>query len=168
MSRIPWRTPHFSRRELQQLLRYDPETGVWTWLVARNWRTKAGDTAGCVNKSDGRLYLKINSTRYSASRLAWFYMTGRLPKKDVDHHDGDKRNNRWRNLRIATRTQNAGNSRGRVALKGVTQVRTGKYTAQIQKKMRKKHLGTFDTAEEAHAAYVFAAQKMYGRFARAA
>lgn len=95
-------------------------------------------------------------------------MKGTWPKKDVEHRDGDKTNNKWSNLRLATRTENQGNARARVSLKGVTRVRTGKYTAQIQKHMVKMHLGTFDTAEEAHAAYVRKAIELYGEFARAA
>lgn len=167
MSAIHWLEIPFMRRELKKLIRYDPKTGVWFWLVDRNYKTKAGDTAGCINKSDGRWYLKINSQRYSSSRLAWFYMTGEYPKKDVDHEDGNKLNNKWINLRTASRTQNQGNARGRTTLKGVTRVRTGKYTAQIQISMRKIHLGTFATPDEAHQAYVVAAKKLYGEFARA-
>ena len=168
VSKIPWRPPTFTRAILHQFLRYDPNTGVWIWLVKRNPDIFPGKIAGCVNKTDGRRYITFMDVRYSEHRLAWFYMKGRWPKKDVEHWDGDLTNNRWKNLRLATRTQNQGNARSRVAMKGVTRVRTGKYTAQIQKRMRKIHLGTFDTPEEAHAAYVAKATKLYGAFARAA
>lgn len=167
MSGIPWRKPNFTQKYLRSLLIYDATTGIWLWLVDRNYNSLAGSRAGCVNNSDGRRYIKVHSLRYSESRLAWFYMTGKWPKRDIEHKDGDKTNNRWNNLRKATRTQNGGNAKSRVALKGVTRVRTGKYTAQIQKKMRKIHLGTFDTPEAAHAAYVVKARELYGEFARA-
>lgn len=168
MSGIQWRKPDFTQAQLREILLYDRLTGRWKWLIDRNHKTLAGMTAGCINKSDGRWYIKVFSQRYSVSRLTWFYMTGKWPKRDIEHEDGDKTNNRWKNLRKATRTQNAGNSKSRVALKGVTRVRTGKYTAQIQKKLRKIHLGTFDTPQEAHAAYVAKAKKLFGVFARAA
>lgn len=165
---IHQRPPDFTRLELHGILVYAPSTGLWRNKITRNYKALAGEIAGCLNKSDGRWYLKVNGVRYSASRLAWFYMKGTWPKKDVEHWDGDKLNNKWANFRLATRTENQGNSRSRVPLKGVTQVRTGKYTAQIQKRFRKIHLGTFDTAEQAHLAYVEAAQKMYGSFSRSA
>lgn len=167
MSRIPWRAPDFTQAQLRALLRYDANTGLWYHAVTRQYNALAGSVAGSINKTDGRWYLKVKGQRYSASRLAWFYMRGTWPKRNVEHWDGDQANNRWVNLRLATRTQNQGNARPRVLLKGVTRVRTGKYTAQIQKKMRKLHLGTFDTAEEAHAAYAEKALAWYGEFARA-
>jgi hypothetical protein len=95
-------------------------------------------------------------------------MKGTWPKRDVEHEDGNRTNNSWKNLRLATRTQNGGNAKPRVPLKGVTRVRTGKYTAQIQKFKRKIHLGTFDTPAEAHAAYAAKAKQLYGTFARTA
>jgi len=155
-----------SHEYLKSILHYNPTTGFFTWVVHRQHNSLAGSRAGCVNKSDGRRYIKVHCVRYAESRLAWFYMNGRWPRFHVDHRDGDKQNNKWENLRQASVTNNMGNSRPRTALKGVTRVRTGKYTAQIQHSMKKIHLGTFDTPEEAHAAYANAAKKLYGEFAR--
>ncbi len=163
---IHYRPPNFTRAHLRKILRYDPLTGVWYRLVVQHRTGLVGEVAGCRNKSDGRWYLKVKSQRYSSSRLAWFYMKGTWPKRDVEHEDGSRANNSWKNLRLATRTQNGGNAKPRVALKGVTRVRTGKYTAQIQKSKQKIHLGTYDTAQEAHIAYATKAKQLYGEFAR--
>ena len=160
------RPPDFTQGYLRSILHYDPDTGVWTRKLARHHKGYVGERAGCVNKSDGRRYIKVNNRRYSEARLAWFYMKGTWPKRRVDHADTDETNNRWGNLRLATVSENQANCGARKTVKGVTRVRTGKWTAQIQKHRRKQHLGTFATEEEAHAAYRTAAVQLYGQFAR--
>ena len=168
MSNIPWRDPSFTQEELKRLLRYDRKSGFWYWRMKRSHRVLKGQRAGCVNKTDGRRYIRIDKGKYSEHRLAWFYVKGTWPRLDVEHKDGTLLNNAWTNLRLATRTQNQGNARARVKFKGVSKVRTGKYTAQIQKSGIKLHIGTFDTPEQAHKAYVRRAKQLYGEFARAA
>ncbi len=163
-----FRPPDFTQGFLRSILHYDPETGIFTRKIVQHSTGIVGERAGCVNKTDGRRYIKVKNQRYSESRLAWFYMKGTWPKKRVDHKDTDFTNNSWCNLRLATVTENQGNCKPRKEVKGVTKVRTGKWTAQIQKAKRKMHLGTFDTREEAHAAYNVAARRLYGEFARCA
>jgi len=105
-------------------------------------------------------------------RLVWFLMTGRWPV-EIDHVNGDPCDNRWCNLREASRRENARN-RGKQrnnphGYKGVT-VRTDcpskPFCAAINVGGKRKHLGYFSTAEEAHQAYWEAAQKYHGDFAR--
>ena len=68
---------------------------------------------------------------------------------------------------MATSSQNMGNQKrhanGMSGFKGATWHKCGRWQAQIQM----RYLGLFDTAEEAHAAYMAAAQNAYGEFARA-
>jgi hypothetical protein len=89
----------------------------------------------------------------------------------VDHRDGDGLNCRRSNLRAATHSQNIGNSRlrrdNRSGLKGVTEVRPGKWRAQFRLDGRNLYLGLFNSPELAHAAYVSAARERFGEFARA-
>jgi hypothetical protein len=90
----------------------------------------------------------------------------------VDHRDGDGLNNRRTNLRLCTRSQNLGNSRcaprNTSGFKGVRfNRRIGRYYAQICVDHRSTYLGSYVTAEEAHAAYVRAAREKFGAFARA-
>jgi hypothetical protein len=73
---------------LESLLRYDPETGKWTWFVNRTFTARAGSEAGYIN-SWGRRSIRINKVHYKAGRLAFFYMTGQWPKYEVDHINGD-------------------------------------------------------------------------------
>lgn len=90
----------------------------------------------------------------------------------TDHRDGNGLNNRRSNLRICSGAENSRNRKSRTTskygLKGVCWIeRNRKFSASIKKCGRGKHLGYFDSAEEAHRAYVSAASEMFGDFARA-
>jgi hypothetical protein len=163
-----------TQARLKELLHYDPETGVFTWLVWRPNGVKVGDEAGAIHKAGGGyLKIKIDSRSYLASRLAWLYMTGKLPTFRVDHQDTDKLNNRWSNLRPATASQNSAN---RPAPRNNTSGRKGvhfhkaraRWQAQIRVEGKLIHLGRFDSLDLAAAAYQSAAAKHFGQYARSA
>ena len=87
---------------------------------------------------------------------------------DVDHVDGDKRNNTAENLRTATRQENSKNVNcplGVIGIRGAYRVRDGKYKSQICVNGVRVHLGYFDTPEDAGKAYIAAADKFHGEFA---
>lgn len=97
-------------------------------------------------------------------------MTGEWPDGDVDHINRDKLDDRWCNLRLATRSQNSAN----VALRrhstsgfiGVTFDKPrNKWRAQIRIDGRKVNLGRYVTAEEAARVYDAATLKEFGEFA---
>lgn len=159
---------------LARLLSYSPEAGELRWLVSRG-AAKAGDLAGYdwTHPPSGRRYrlLGVGGKMHRAHRVIWLLQTGSWPPPDmdVDHVNGDGLNNRWANLRLATRAQNTANSRlgkgNRSGFKGVSYyARAGKWRAVLGK----KHLGLFDTPEEAHARYCGSAAEKYGEFARTA
>jgi hypothetical protein len=161
-----------TQERLKSLLHYDPETGVFTRLVPVSPNTNAGDVAGYIN-GKGYVNLRVDGMQYQAHRLACLYMTGTMPDLDIDHIDLVKTNNTWRNLRPATQALNNANkaiqSNNRVGYKGVSLHNGGpKYRSDVKVNGKKKYLGCFYTAEEAHAAYVKAANDMYGEYARAA
>lgn len=173
-----------TRKRLQELLHYNPETGVFTWLQRSiigirdpQWNGRyAGTEAGSIKTDkNGRLqYRKINmgGKVRAAHRLAFLYMTGKFPPVGVDHKDGNSLNNCWDNLRPATQSENSANSRisknNSTGFKGVMFHKVnGYYTATITKQRHKQHLGCFSTPEEAHTAYVAASKKHFGEFARA-
>lgn len=88
----------------------------------------------------------------------------------VDHiHGWDGLDNRRQNLRVATRSQNLAN-RGKTksntsGFKCVSMRPSGRWVAKITVDRRQMTLGTFDTREEAHTAYVEAALLYFGEFA---
>ncbi len=154
---------------LRELLRYEPERGDFVCLVRRGGRL-VGDIAGTPGL-DGHIQIQIDNKIYQAGRLAWLWMTGEWPPNMVDHIDNIGTNNRWANLRLATRSQNLHN-RGKnrnntTGFKGVSRSRTG-FSAEISVDKNRTRLGTFPTAEAAHAAYCRAAERLRGEFARVA
>jgi hypothetical protein len=163
---------------LRQRLRYVPETGELIWLVrpakdcALEWHTRrwntlhAGNRAGTINGWGYRI-IKIDGRIYRTARLIWQIVTGEIPSVEVDHWNLDHSDDRWDNLRLATHSQNGANKkRGKnntSGFKGVSPHHSGRFLAQC----KHRHLGYFDTPEEAHAAYMAAAIEAYGDFARA-
>lgn len=151
---------------LREYFDYNSETGIFRAAKARN-KTPVGRVLGYTNDK-GYVYLGLFGKVYLAQRIAWKIMTGEDSAGDIDHRDGNKSNNAWLNLRLATRTQNNANSkpRNRPYPKGVKPTRHGAYRAQIQKNKVGYYLGTFPTVEEASMAYKAAANAMFGEFAK--
>lgn len=150
--------------ELLSLLRYDAETGQFSWIAGR----LSGRTSGSKN-GQGYLNIKINGRVYLAHRLAWLAITGCWPDSEIDHINGAKADNRAINLRQATRYQNAQNvmRRAGASFKGVAKIKTG-WQAAIKANGKSLYLGVYPTAEAAHAAYCNASRDLHGHFARLA
>jgi hypothetical protein len=86
---------------LCKVLSYAPATGIFRWKVSASTRAPVGTIAGAKN---GRGYrqIRINGRPYSASRLAWLYMTGKWPSSEISYVNGKPSDTRWANLREAT------------------------------------------------------------------
>jgi hypothetical protein len=155
---------------LRRVLLYDPYTGLWKWRQGGKGRPKQPDWwPGTPNKF-GYLTIAIGRLAYFTQRLAFLYMEGRWPKEEVDHIDGDRANNRWPNLREATRSQNKYNTglRGHntSGFRGVYHHRDGGWVARIKTGEKRVSLGYFPTPEEASHAYETAAQQAFGDYYR--
>lgn len=156
-----------TQEELKEILYYDPETGIFTWLMSRG-NVKSGVIAGCIITQRYR-QIMISCKRYPAHRLAFLFMTGEIPE-EVDHINGERADNRWINLRACIHRQNCGNQKQRKdntsGFKGVHLYRpSNKWLASIGHKGKRIHLGLFVTAEAAAEAYNKAALKYFGEFA---
>lgn len=159
-----------THERLLDILHYDPETGVMQWKVKRG-RSRGRDQAGYAGP-DGYWRVVVDCEPCLRSRLAWFYMTGRWPRALIDHINMVRSDDRFANLRQATRSQNNANTpvrkHSQTGLKGVSR-RRARFVAQISVGGGKtRYLGTRDTPEEAHALYLAAARERHGEFARAA
>lgn len=170
MAKRTYPTKEITYEYLRSILRYDPETGLFTWLVANTNSIKVGDIAGCVHKKNGYRLIWVGGKLRKASRLAFVYMTGHWPLGIAEHENRNKSDDRWMNLRDADQSQNCANiiqhRDNKTRLKGVTfHPGTGKYRSEICVRRKKRHLGLFQTPEEAHAAYCAAALEANGEFA---
>lgn len=154
---------------MREILKYDPDTGRFTWLITKGRRAKAGNVAG-YRDAKGYMRVEIDDRSYKLHRLAFLYMTGSWPPDQVDHRDNDKANNAWENLRAANNVGNNANipvqKNNKLGVKGVHRA-GGKYRACIRVGGKLVHLGYFETPEQAGAAYASAAREYFGEFARA-
>lgn len=144
---------------LRALLHYDPETGVFTWRAGRKGVARSQEEAGDIN-ARGYRRISVDRRRYMANVLAWLYMTGGWPQGDVDHRNGVRHDNRWANLRDVSRSVNNENQKrpqrgNKSGYLGVSPNRL-RWSASIMVRGKKLHLGTFDTPEDAHVAYLSA------------
>lgn len=167
---------NLTQEYLKSILRYDPETGKWFWIVNRG-SILAGLLAGSIQgKGDYRyVNIMIDGSSYLAHRLAHLYMTGEWPENHIDHEDLDGLNNKWNTIRKATRSQNLGNqkihSNNTSGFKGVCwDKKSQKWVARIQVNKKSKVIGWFekDKLEEAAKAYEIEADKLFKEFARSA
>jgi hypothetical protein len=160
---------HISVEELQEILDYCPETGLFTWKVKTGPRAVLGKEAGGPHNS-GYRQIMIKGVKYLSHRLAWYYIYGVEPREYLDHKNGVRDDNRLSNLREATWAENQRNqgkrSGNKSGYKGVFwNKETKKFRTQCKVNGKKHHLGYHDTAERAHAAYVAFATKEHGAFA---
>ena len=149
-----------TQSKLKDILDYNPETGEWRWLKTLANRAQAGSPAGSINR-EGYKTISINKKKYQSSRLAWLFMTGDWPEIEIDHIDRNKSNDKWSNLRQATRSENAINRNlcksNTSGIKGVYWYsRTKMWMANIGVDSKLIHLGYFHTKDEAIAARKFA------------
>ena len=135
--------------KLKCSLSYDQHTGCIHWKNLYN-----GREAFLTRDTNGYLRGRFLKKDLAAHRVAWLLYYGTWPKHQIDHIDGDRANNRIKNLRDVPQSENLKN-RGvdRRNTTGVCGVRvykqTGKYVAYIRLGGVSKHLGYFSTFEEA-------------------
>ena len=151
-----------TQRELKKVLKYDPETGIFTWRkenCSPLCRFKEGFVAGGLDKY-GYIVIRINNKGYRSHRLAFLYMNGELPEDSVDHINGVKNDNRWANLRECTYSENNQNQRNpkNSNTSGYLGVywhkRDRKWRASIRHLGKNLHIGNFDDPLDAHKAYL--------------
>lgn len=149
---------------LRELFTYDPETGSFVRKVPSPSSHPTGPTTDYP-----RIFVAGRSHRIH--RLVWLYMYGEIPKGHViDHIDGDRNNNRLSNLRCCLQAENLRNKARPVSakspFKGVSELPSGRFSASITLNRATRHIGVFDSPEEAARAYDKEAEFVHGEFAR--
>lgn len=163
-----------SHELISRLLTYDPETGKLYWLsrtpdmfdegtgrhsrqhTCDTWNTKnAFQEAGTMGTRGYRQLHLSDGARMRAHRVIWFMMTKKWPE-NVDHINGQRDDNRWVNLRAATKTENARNAkRNRLNTSGAMGVSFNKGSQKWQAygsvNNRRIWLGRYATKDEAAA-----------------
>lgn len=156
--------PIVTQERLKEVLSYDPDTGLFRWKKSLSNRGPVGAIAGRVTQR-GCIVIGIDTRPYKAHRLAFLYINGDWPVNKVDHRDGDPTNNAWENLRDVTQKVNSENARKPRSnnKSGLMGVRTGKnkFYAHITCSGVNNYLGGYDTAQEAHEAYLAAKRKLH-------
>lgn len=135
---------------------YDPGTGLMT----------LNGVPVFVRDSNGYLIIKVGGRYLPQHRVAWKLMTGEWPQAEVDHINRNRADNRWCNLREASKAQNAQNravhSNNRLKVRGVRQRKSdGLFEPRIMNKGKAIYLGVYSTIEEAMAARKEAEQRMF-------
>lgn len=168
-----------SQAYLLECFSYDQQDGTLRWKerpmshfptngrmtsehLTKIWNARlAGKMCG-VLEDRGYIYVHVGGRLYCAHRIVWKMYYGTEPEQ-IDHRDNTPSNNRLGNLRAATHAQNCQNQsrmpKNTSGFKGVSRKR-GRWRARIAR----EQIGTFDTPEEAHAAYCKAAQERFGEF----
>lgn len=107
-----------------------------------------GKEAGWLG-NNGYRSLSVDDKKYLTHRVIWYLHYGTWPKV-LDHINQNPLDNRIENLRECTQSTNLRNQR---RIKGYHKFGR-KYRAQASVNNKTKHIGTYDTAEEARAAYL--------------
>lgn len=147
-------------REALELFRYNYETGVLYWRWRVNSRVPKTLEAGTQRNSDGYLNVSVHGRRYLVHRVVMLMCYGFYGEGlEVDHVNHVRDDNRLCNLRFVTHGENQRNqslsSNNTTGVCGVWVDKRGakkRYCAEIKVNRIKKHLGYFDTLEEAAAA----------------
>lgn len=153
---------------LRALFLYDPATGVITRRIKRGLCFEPGQVAGHIHSITKYRLIKIDGLHYCAHRLAWALHHGQEPRHLIDHINGDRSDNRISNLRDVPKSTNAENQRKAAAhnistglLGASVDRRTGRVVANIRVNRKLIRIGSFATAQEAHAAYLAAKRQLH-------
>ncbi|WP_207099698.1 HNH endonuclease [Paracoccus shandongensis] len=139
-----------TQNRLRQVLNYDPETGVFRFVKGR----RKGRTAGTVHDTRGFLKVSIDGRNHLLHRLACLWMTGTMPRWNVEHINGDHGDNRWANLREGERSQKRqyrAPRRQTTTCTGIWKVGTS-FEAMVAVQGVTINLGAFETMDKAAAA----------------
>ena len=153
--------------KLREILEYDPDTGKFTWKVSVGGRSSMGKVAGRYHSTGRYREIRIFERTYRAHRLAFLWMTGAWPEKQVDHIDGNGLNNSWSNLRDVSPSQNNYNAKlnykNTTGCPGVRKNRS-RWEVRIRVENKRYYLGTYRDLDEAIRVAIAFREKYHGEY----
>ena len=94
---------------LKEALSYDKDTGIFTWEQPPKTHPFLKNQVAGTLDANGYRVIRLDGEAYAVGPLAWFYITGEWPKGQIDHKNRDRDDNRWKNFRDVTASQNQHN-----------------------------------------------------------
>lgn len=147
-----------TKEKILSYFEYRKDRGELVWKNHRSGKFQkrlVGQVAGASNKR-GYVSVQLEGKKIKLHRLIWFLEKGQWPA-EIDHIDGNKKNNRIENLRPATRRSNMQNRKshreGRLA-GSYWHKKARAWAAQITVKGKRIYLGLHPTEADAHRAYL--------------
>lgn len=153
-----------SKKEVDELFDYNPNTGDFCWKVSRSNVVKSGTPVKHVSKC-GYRQVRLKKHLWMVHRLIWLKVYGEFPDGYIDHINGNRLDNSLINLRVVDKNKNMQNrkSANRDSKSGVLGVcydkQSGKYRAQLVINFVKVLNKKFNTLDEAKSAYNIAKEK---------
>jgi hypothetical protein len=135
------------QNRIKELFEY--KDGNLYWRNFQSPRAVAGSKAGS-RQPNGYWRIGIDRVYYNLHRVIWMYHNGEIPDgMHIDHLNGNPSDNRVENLRLCTPQQNEWNKDRKAGVR----FESGKWRARYSHNGQDKHIGMFDTKDEAEVAY---------------
>ena len=165
-----WRMKELTWERLNEVLSYNMELGFFYWEISTSNRVKIGSLAGHLNTA-GYITIRIDKKLYLAHRLAFKILgyTG-IDHLQVDHVNGDRADNSFNNLRLASNGENSQNSKlsknNTSGVKGVSFLKKeNKFLAQLCVNNRQVYIGKYVSIDLAKIAIEAARTAYHAGFA---
>lgn len=142
-----------TQNELKEILHYCPVSGIFTWIKRNKYTNKSlSDIAGHTHPKTVYVSITINRKFNAAHRLVWLYMTGAYPENCIDHINGIKHDNSFKNLRDVDHANNHRNRKkhksNTSSISGVS-FDQGRLVVRFSQDNKRHYFGRYKTLDEA-------------------